>query len=136
MLQKRALDKYHSGGLWTNTCCGHPLDGEELMSAAHRRLGEEMGFDCPLEEAFTFHYETIVPTAHGELKENEILHIICGTHNDAPFVNPEEASDWKWISSTELQNDILKNPDRYTYWFKIAFQKAIEKKILFKYRSD
>lgn len=131
MLQKRALDKYHSGGLWTNTCCGHPRDGEELMPASHRRLKEEMGFDCPLKELFIFHYETVVPTPKIDLKENEIDHVLIGEYSDTPVLNPEEASDWKWMPLNEVRADISKNPNNYTYWFKIALQKAEEEGIVF-----
>src|SRR3989344_888973 len=114
MLQKRALGKYHSGGLWTNTCCGHPRDGEELVSAAHRRLGEEMGFDCALKEISTLTYQ--VDLERG-LKENEFLHIFAGEYNHAPIVNQEEASDWRWATLDEIKSDISKNPNNYTYWF-------------------
>ncbi len=126
MLQKRALSKYHSGGLWTNTCCGHPRDGEELISAAHRRLGEEMGFDCPLKEILTFTYQANLDEG---LRENEFLHVFLGEYNDAPVLNPQEADDWKWITMSELKQDVAKNPDNYTYWFKIAL-KEIEKRNL------
>ncbi len=126
MLQKRATGKYHSGGLWTNTCCGHPRDGENLISAAHRRLGEEMGFDCPLKELLSFTYGADLDRG---LKENEFLHVFLGEHSNAPVLNPEEADDWKWITIGELRQDIDKNPDTYTYWFKIALEE-IEKKNL------
>lgn len=116
MLQKRASDKYHSGGLWSNTCCGHPRDGEELISAAHRRLKEEMGFDCPLREISTLVYEADVDCG---LKENEFLHIFIGEYNNAPTLNPREASDWKWAVPDDVVLHILKHPEEYTYWFKI-----------------
>ncbi|MBI4088597.1 isopentenyl-diphosphate Delta-isomerase [Candidatus Kaiserbacteria bacterium] len=127
MLQKRALGKYHSGGLWTNTCCGHPRDGEGLLSAAHRRLKEEMGFDCPLKETSTLIYR--VDLDHG-LQENEFLHILTGTYNGMPISNPEEASDWKWATFNEIQSDISKNPNDYTHWFKLVLEKAKEKDIV------
>ncbi len=123
LLQKRASSKYHSGGLWSNTCCGHPRNGEELMSAAHRRLVEEMGFDCPLYELFVFSYQATVPTQKTELQENEINHVLIGTYNDAPVLNLEEASDWKWVTLKEIKLDVSKNPDDYTYWFKIIIGK-------------
>ena len=126
MLQKRVLGKYHSGGLWTNTCCGHPRDGEDLVSAAHRRLREEMGLDCALEEITTFTYR--VGLDHG-LQENEFLHVFVGEHTDAPLLNPAEADDWKWIISEELKKDVAKNPDSYTHWFKIILGKAEENNI-------
>ena len=127
LLQKRALGKYHSGGLWTNTCCGHPRDGEGLLSAAHRRLREEMGFDCPLKEISTLTYR--VDLNHG-LQENEFLHIFTGEYNDAPVLNPKEASDWRWATLDTIQSDISKNPNDYTYWFKLILEKAKEKDIV------
>lgn len=121
MLQQRAKTKYHSGGLWTNTCCGHPRAGEETLAAAHRRLGEEMGFDCHLEESFVFHYTTELD--HG-LKENEIDHVFVGIFNGEPKINPEEADDWKWVIPEEVRNDLAVHPEQYTYWFKVAMEKA------------
>lgn len=122
MLQKRASSKYHCGGLWSNTCCGHPRAGEDLEKAAHRRLDEEMGFDCELEEAFPFIYE--VSLDHG-LTEHEYDHVFIGDFDGKPAVNPEEADDWKWINLDDLSKDIEKNPGNYTYWFKIALEKLI-----------
>jgi len=128
MLQRRAQSKYHSGGLWTNTCCGHPRDGEELMSAAHRRLKEEMGFDCDITEVLTFTYEARLDKG---LTEHEFLHVFVGTHNDAPVLNPEEADDWKWVSMEELTTDIAENAENYTFWFKILLEKTKESGIIF-----
>ncbi|MDP2630723.1 MAG: isopentenyl-diphosphate Delta-isomerase [Candidatus Uhrbacteria bacterium] len=133
MLQKRAFDKYHSGGLWSNTCCGHPRNGEELMSAARRRLKEEMGFDCPLQELFVFHYQTIVPTPKIELQENEMNHVLVGEYNDVPVLNPEEASDWRWATLDEIKSDVSKNPDNYTYWFKIILGKQELNSMLYRF---
>jgi isopentenyl-diphosphate delta-isomerase len=128
MLQKRARGKYHSGGLWTNTCCGHPKDTEDLTSAVHRRLKEEMGFDCKLKEILTFIYEVNLDKG---LKENEFLHVFLGKYNNAPALNPEEADDWQWITMEDLKADIAQNPNKYTYWFKIALKKAEENNIAF-----
>jgi len=122
LLQKRAKKKYHSGGLWTNTCCSHPRAGEFLEEAAHRRLKEEMGFDCQLEKAFGFAYK--VKFDNG-LFENEYDHVFVGKFDGAPIPNPEEADDWKWIDITELKKDIKQNPDDYAYWFKIAIDGVI-----------
>lgn len=127
MLQKRAIGKYHSGGLWTNTCCSHPRVGEELATATHRRLKEEMGFDCELKELITFTYHANLD--HG-LKENEFLHVYVGEYNDDPIVNPEEADDWKWVSLNELKRDVAEHPDNYTYWFKIVLKKMEENSIV------
>jgi isopentenyl-diphosphate delta-isomerase len=121
LLQQRAKTKYHSGGLWTNTCCGHPRDGEDTLAAAHRRLGEEMGFDCPLEEAFVFHYETALD--HG-LKENEIDHVFVGTFEGTVVANPDEADSYAWRTRDEIEADLAEHPERYTYWFGVAMDKA------------
>ena len=112
MLQKRAMSKYHCGGLWTNTCCGHPRDGEEISRAAHRRLRDEMGFDCALEEIFVFQYAV---TFEGGLGENEMDHVFIGRYDDDPTPNPNEADGWKWSATGEVTSDILAHPDAYTY---------------------
>ena len=128
MLQKRALGKYHSGGLWTNTCCGHPRDGEELIFAAHRRLKEEMRFDCPLRGIAVFTYQADLDKG---LKENEFLHVFVGEYSGTPVLNPEEADGWKWITRNDLDRDVANNPDSYTYWFKIVLEKIREDGIAF-----
>lgn len=117
MLQQRAWHKYHCGGLWTNTCCSHPRVGEDTAAAAHRRLQEEMGFDCELREVFSFVYK--VPFANG-LTEHEFDHVFVGTYDADPVLNPEEAAAWKWISPADLQAAIAADPDNYTYWLKVA----------------
>lgn len=119
MLQKRAMSKYHSGGLWTNTCCGHPRDGEELEAATRRRLQEEMGFDCPLSELFVFTYKVNLDNG---LIENEIDHVFIGTFEGEPRLNPQEADDWKWIPRNVVETDTREHPDRYTYWFNAALR--------------
>lgn len=120
MLQKRHSAKYHSGGLWTNTCCSHPRNGEPLHDAAHRRLKDEMGFDCELREAFSFIYK--VPLDKG-LTEHEYLHVFIGQYDGEPAINPEEAEGWKWMDFSELQKDIKKNPQHYTKWFQLTIDK-------------
>ena len=119
MLQKRSTGKYHCGGLWTNTCCGHPRDGEELLLAAHRRLREEMGFDCVLRESFVFSYSIVLENG---LQENEIDHVLVGRYGGDPILNPEEADDWKWVKIGELRADVLNSPGKYTYWFMRALE--------------
>jgi len=119
MLQKRADDKYHSPGLWTNTVCSHPRTGEKTIEAAHRRLMEEMGFDCELEEAFSFIYKAHVGDG---LIEHEYDHVFIGTTDKTPKPNPEEVSDWKYVWMGELYTDIENNPQNYTEWFKIAIK--------------
>lgn len=120
MLQQRARSKYHCGGLWSNTCCGHPRPGESIEAAAKRRLKEEMGFECPLEEVKTFIYK--VKFDNG-LTEHEFLHVFRGLFDGVPVPNPDEADSWKWIGMDELKKDIKENPDMYSYWFKLILEK-------------
>lgn len=120
MLQQRALHKYHSPGLWTNTCCSHQRDGESSLEAGKRRLMEEMGFTTPLKETTSFIYKA--PFDNG-LTEHEFDHVLVGTYNDAPVINPEEVADWKWMPLGAVKEDIKKNPEQYTAWFKIIFDK-------------
>ncbi|MCH2491137.1 MAG: isopentenyl-diphosphate Delta-isomerase [Flavobacteriales bacterium] len=120
MLQQRALHKYHSPGLWTNTCCSHQRDGESSLEAGKRRLMEEMGFTTPLKETTSFIYKA--PFDNG-LTEHEFDHVLVGTYNDAPVINPEEVADWKWMPLESVKEDIKKNPEQYTAWFKIIFDK-------------
>lgn len=117
LLQKRADEKYHSAGLWSNTACSHPRTAEKTADAAHRRLNEEMGFDCELEEAFSFTYKAHV----GEgLTEHEYDHVFVGHSDEKPDPDPDEVSDWKYVDFDRLMEDIENNPDDYTVWFKIA----------------
>jgi isopentenyl-diphosphate Delta-isomerase len=121
MLQQRALTKYHTPGLWTNTCCSHPRPSEKTDDAAHRRLMEEMGFSCKLEKAFDFVYRAGFENG---LTEHEFDHVFVGRYNDNPSINPDEVNDWKWIDLDELKNDIHDHPLHYTIWFKIAFPRV------------
>jgi isopentenyl-diphosphate delta-isomerase len=118
LLQKRAVSKYHSGGLWTNTCCSHPREGEETINAANRRLIEEMGIKTNLRKVFDFIYKAELDN---ELTENEFDHVFYGLYNEDPIINTEEADDFKWIDMETLNNDITLNGQDYTVWFKIAF---------------
>jgi len=115
LLQKRAKHKYHSGGLWTNTCCSHPRPNEMTLDAAHRRLQEEMGFDCELQELFSFVYRAKLDH---ELTEHEFDHVLLGYCDRQPVLNPEEAEDWQWIDLKVMQTDIQENPQFYTYWLR------------------
>jgi isopentenyl-diphosphate delta-isomerase len=117
LLQKRAKSKYHSGGLWSNACCSHPRPGEDTMQAAHRRLMEEMGFDCDLQEAFNFIYKANLDHS---LTEYEYDHVFIGKYDGKIKLNPEEAEDFKWISIDVLKENIEKHPEKYTVWFKCA----------------
>ncbi len=118
LLQKRAPHKYHSGNLWTNTCCSHPRDGEDIIDAANRRLNEEMGIKTSLRKVFDFIYTAELDN---NLIENEFDHVLYGVYDIDPILNKEEAEDFKWIDMETLKNDIENNTDQYTVWFKIAF---------------
>ena len=123
MLQQRAASKYYSPLLWTNTCCSHQRNGETSLQAGARRLQEEMGFVCDLEEVFSFIYKA--PFENG-LTEHELDHILFGNFNDSPTINKDEVADWKWMPLEEVKSDITKNPTIYTAWFKIIFDKFYE----------
>ncbi len=115
LIHQRTSHKYHSGDLWTNTCCGHPNANEEIGAAAHRRLSEEMGFDTPLEFLYKFQYRAEFENG---LIENEIDNVFVGTYYDSFIVNPEEVADYKWITIGNLLENVSKNPENYTFWFK------------------
>lgn len=123
MLQQRALEKYHSPGLWTNTCCSHQRDGESNLSAGKRRLQEEMGFVTELKETTSFIYKA--PFDNG-LTEHEYDHVMVGHYNESPIINKEEVADWKWMPLEEVKVDIALHPELYTEWFKIIFDKFYE----------
>ena len=120
MLQQRALHKYHSPGLWTNTCCSHQRMGETNLEAGARRLQEEMGFETPLEELFSFIYKA--PFDNG-LTEHELDHVLLGHHNAVPEINTEEVASWKWMDLDKVAKEIITMPDQYTVWFKIIFDR-------------
>ena len=123
MLQQRAAHKYHSPKLWTNTCCSHQREGETNIQAGIRRLKEEMGFVTPLEESISFIYKA--PFDNG-LTEHEYDHILIGKYNNDPNINPDEVSNWKWMSLDNIKTDIKTQPENYTEWFKIIFDKFYE----------
>jgi len=116
LLQRRAANKYHSGGLWSNTCCSHPHPGESPQAAAERRLQEEMGFSCPLTPAFHFTYRAAVDE---NLTEHEYDHVFLGTVDEvAVRPNADEVADWAWMDPAALRADVAATPDRYTVWFR------------------
>lgn len=123
LLQQRAEEKYHSGGLWTNTCCSHPRPGEALLAAGHRRLLEEMGFDCELNPAFHFVYQAVLDKG---LTEHELDHVIIGKYDGEPLPNPDEVMNYKWMSLEQIAADMKKNPSTYTEWFKICFKELTD----------
>lgn len=114
LLQRRAPGKYHSGGLWTNACCGHPRPGELVDRAAARRLGEELGFDCPLEEIGTLTYRADV--GHG-LVEHEFVHVFRGLHDGAMALDPQEVCEVRWVTPETLSRALETTPALYTAWF-------------------
>ena len=119
LLQKRASSKYHSGGLWTNTCCSHPREGEDTLDAANRILIEEMGIETSLRKVHDFIYKAELDN---DLTEHEFDHVFYGIYNEDPIINKDEADDFKWIDMDSLNEDIKTNGDNYTIWFKIAFE--------------
>ena len=123
LLQKRNEAKYHSGGLWTNTCCSHPKPGSTLKDGAMARLVEEMGIIAPIQFAFSFIYRAEFSNG---LTEYEYDHVFIGTYNDEPNINPKEASDWKYMSLENIKSEIGESPDKYTEWFKIALPRLEE----------
>jgi isopentenyl-diphosphate delta-isomerase len=129
LLQQRARSKYHSGGLWTNTCCSHPRPGETVEHAAHRRLKEEMGFDCNLKEIAHFIYKAQLDH---DLTEHEFDHVFVGRYDEDVNSNQDEVEDVSWVRPDDLKKDIDIHPERYTEWFKIAFKKfsALSEKVI------
>lgn len=122
MLQKRATHKYHSGGLWTNTCCSHPRPDEAVLDAANRRLQEEMGMSATFTEAFTFIYHA--PLDHN-LIEHELDHVLIGKTEAYPVINPEEVAAWKFMSPAAITADLKANPSAYTVWFRTCFEQVV-----------
>lgn len=119
MLQQRARNKYHSGGLWTNTCCSHPRPGETAIEAGKRKLIQEMGFDCELTFSHKFIYKVELDN---NLIEHEWDHVLIGSYDGTPNLNPEEALNWKFMALDSLQKDVAINPQHYTQWFKLILK--------------
>jgi len=116
LLQRRAEGKYHAAGQWANTCCSHPRPGETVEQAAHRRLQEEFGFDCPLREAFAFLYEAPVG---GGLTEREFDHVLVGRFAGTPRPDPREVAEYRWVRPEELLSSVRLDAPDYAPWFKI-----------------
>jgi isopentenyl-diphosphate delta-isomerase len=123
LLQQRAFSKYHSGGLWTNACCSHPQPNEKVATAALRRLEEELGFTTELQKAFEFTYKAVLDNG---LTEYEYDHVFVGQYEKEVKMNPEEVHNYCFKSVTEIKNDLLQFPDKFTVWFHIAFPKMEE----------
>lgn len=122
LIQQRAEEKYHSGGLWSNTCCSHPANGESSMAAAHRRLEEELGFDCVLQPAFTLRYHAVMDNG---LVENEYDHIYHGTYSGIIKPEPAEVRDYRFIALDELEKQMKDKPGQFTAWLQLALPKFI-----------
>lgn len=120
LLQRRTTTKYHSRGLWSNTCCGHPRPGETIEQASRRRLSEEMGFDSKLEKAFDFVYHAKL---EDDLVEYEFDHVLIGNFDGAPDPNPAEVVEWKWVDLTTLKRDMDRHPESYTFWFRASLDR-------------
>ena len=123
LLQQRASDKYHNGDLWTNACCSHPNPGEEISTAAIRRLDEEMGFTTSLEKVFDFTYHA---TFDNGLTEHEFDHVFVGTYDGEIKINKGEVKDFCYRAMDEIKSSMQSHPQKFTAWFKIAFPKIEE----------
>lgn len=123
LLQRRALKKYHSGGLWTNTCCSHPRKNETTLDAANRRLVEEMGMRCIIKKQFDFIYKAQLDN---NLYEHEFDHVFFGFSNEQPQINTEEVEEYTYKTLEDIGNEIKTNPEKYTEWFKICFKEVIK----------
>lgn len=121
LLQKRSPEKYHSGGLWTNTCCSHPRIGEEVSEGAIRRLEEEMGITCELTNGFQFVYKASFDNG---LTEHEYDHVLFGQSDQQPRVDSSEVSDWRYASIEEIESEIQSNSGAYTVWFITCFDRV------------
>jgi len=126
MMQRRAKDKYHSGGLWSNTCCTNCYEGESAPQSAHRSLKTEMGFDCNIEEVFKTIYKAELDRG---MTEHEYLHVFFGVHEQAPNLNDMEAMDWKWMHLDQLLKDVQTHPNKYTAWLKILLKGELPDRI-------
>lgn len=120
LLQQRAFSKYHTPGLWTNTCCSHPRNHETTKQAAKRRLMEEMGMKCDFDEVFSFIYKSEVGQG---LIEHEFDHVFIGKSDITPQINPDEVNNWRYDSMKNIRYELITNPQEYTIWFRIAFDR-------------
>lgn len=123
LLQRRAAHKYHCGGLWSNTCCGHPFPGETTQHAAERRLQEEMGIRMALTPVFETCYNLLLDNG---LTEHEYGHIFFGVTRQLPQLNPQEADAWRYVSPGRLQQEMAASAERFTPWFRHTLQQVLD----------
>lgn len=123
LIQKRAMNKYHSPGLWANACCSHPRKGENVLESARERMLDEIGVNTEIKELFSFIY---LNKFHDELYEYEYDHVFVGKYNGRIILNEEEASETKWIDLDELEEDLVSHPLKYSSWFIISAPRVIE----------
>lgn len=123
LLQRRALNKYHSGGLWSNACCSHPFPGEATEAGAARRLNEELGFVTNLTKAFDFTYRAEFSNG---LTEYEFDHVFTGEYNGAIYPNNDEVCDFCYKSMEDIRNSLQSYPEKFTAWLTIVFPKIEE----------
>ncbi|QHT65642.1 isopentenyl-diphosphate Delta-isomerase [Rhodocytophaga rosea] len=128
LLQQRNLNKYHFGGLWSNTCCSHPSPDEDLAQAAHRRLQEEMGFYTPLTQAFSFIYKAADPKS--KLIEHELDTVFVGIYDGEIRPDLQEIEAYRWVTLDALTQEMAENPEQFTEWFKICLAMMEEKQLL------
>jgi len=126
LLQQRTMEKYHSKGKWSNTCCSHPAPGEKTTEAANRRLMQEMGMQAELTDLFLFRYQAEL---ENNLTEHEIDHVFLGVTDVVPLPNPEEVMTYRYINYDELHKEVSEHPDRFSAWFKLIY-KEVQKHII------
>lgn len=122
LLQQRAVNKYHSAGLWSNTCCSHPAPGETLEAATQRRLLQEMGISCDMKHQFSFIYQAGFVNG---LIEHEFDHVYFGYSDAIPAINIKEVMNWKYMEVAALVEDVEKNSENYTEWLKDCLEKVV-----------
>lgn len=123
LIHKRAKDKYHSSGLWTNSCCSHPRPDEDLLDACNRRLNEEIGLVSDLNFAYNFIYKT---NFENGLMEHELDHVFIGETDDKPILNPNEVEAFRYVDSITLSNEIKLHPEKFTIWFRLIFDHVMK----------
>jgi len=126
LIQQRTMEKYHSKGKWSNTCCSHPSPGETSPEAAHRRLMQEMGLRSELNDLFVFRYKAEL---ENNLTEHEIDHVFIGITDVLPQPNPEEVMAYRYIDFDELEQEINSTPEAFSAWFKLIY-KEVQQHIL------